>query len=104
MVEQKGRDVWRGRFKSIEEAIANNAAGVGVDRVLLTRCEQHNVGTVMVVIEEQRKIFLAPIASLLDPEISKSRTNYNGRAIRVMDYEKWNMTFLGPSMTAKNHG
>lgn len=101
LVEQKGKDVWRGRFKTLEEAIENNAAGIGVDRILLTRCQQHDVSTIMVVIEEQRRLFLAPIADLLDAEKSKSRTSYNGRAQRVMDYTSWTQKYLGPHLHSK---
>lgn len=99
VVEQKGKDLWRGRFKTVEEAIENQAAGIGVDRILLTRCAQHNVTTVMVVIEEQRRIFLSPVSDLLDPETSRGRSNYNGRALRIIDYQKWTMRYLGPAKT-----
>lgn len=98
VVEQKGRDIWRGRFKSIEEAIENGVAGVGVDRFLLQRSLEHDVSTVMVVVEEQRKIFLAPVETLLDPEQTRIRTGYASRAIRVMDYQKWKRIYLGPTL------
>lgn len=98
VVEQKGRDIWRGRFKSIEEAIENGVAGVGVDRFLLQRSLEHDVSTVMVVVEEQRKIFLAPVETLLDPEQTRIRTGYASRAVRVMDYQKWKRIYLGPTL------
>lgn len=101
LIEQKGKDVWRGRFKTLEEAIENDAAGIGVDRVLLSRCGQHNISTVMVVIEEQRRLFLAPVEQLMDAEQTKSRTSYNGRALRVLDYSKWTSKYLGPALTGK---
>lgn len=101
VVEQKGKDVWRGRFKTLEEAIGQGVAGIGVDRVLLSRCEFHDITTVMVVIEEQRRIFLAPVTDLLDQEKSLPRTSYNGRALRVLPYEKWVQRFLGPNLHSK---
>jgi len=104
VVEMKGKDVWRGRYKTLEEAIENNSAGIGVDRVLLSRCAQHNVTTVMVVIEEQRRIFLAPVEALLDTDMSKGRTSWNGRAMRVLDYGLWVQRYLGPAKTRKGHG
>jgi len=101
VVEQKGRDIWRGRFKTLEEAIENKVAGIGVDRILLSRCEHHGVTTVMVVIEEQRKVFLTSVATLLDQEKSISRTFYNGRSMRVLAYENWVQRFLGPTLHSK---
>lgn len=101
VVEQKGRDVWRGRYKSINEAIENGVAAVGVDRILLTRSLNHGVSTVMVVVEEQRKIFLAPVETLLDPEHASTRSNYQGRATRIMNYDKWNQKYLGPHLHTK---
>lgn len=101
LIEQKGKDVYRSRFKTLEEAIEQNAAGIGVDRVLLTRATNHNISTVMVVIEEQRRIFLAPIEQLLDTEQTKSRTAYNGRALRVLAYSSWTQKYLGPHLHTK---
>lgn len=101
VIEQKGKDVWRGRYKTLEEAIENKVAGIGVDRVLLTRCAQHDVRTVMVVIEEQRRVFLAPIADLLDAEKSRGRTGYNGRSMRLLDYDQWVKKYLGPTLHSK---
>jgi hypothetical protein len=101
VIEQKGRDVWRGGYKSIEEAIENDAAAIGVDRVLLERCAEHKVHTVMVVIEEQRRLFLAPVSDLMDNEKSRSRTSHTGRTARVMDYRLWHNKYLGPAKTVK---
>lgn len=101
VIEQKGRDVWRGRYRSINEAIEHNAAGIGVDRILIQRALQHGVKIVMVVIEEQRRIFLTPIEDFANDELCASRANYQGRSTRVLAYGRWHQKFLGPSLTVK---
>lgn len=101
VVELKGRDVWRGRHKSIEEALEAGVAGIGVDRILLTRSQQHNVSTVMVVIEEQRRIFLAPVEDFFNDEFTSTRTSYQGRATRTLAYSRWVKKYLGPTLHTK---
>ncbi|SFJ49719.1 hypothetical protein SAMN03159338_1569 [Sphingomonas sp. NFR04] len=98
IVEQKGRDIWRGRSKSIAEAIERGEAGIGVDRELLRRAPQHNVSVVMVVVEEQRRIFLTPIDDFDDAELYRTKADYRGRAHRVLPYTRYTNKFLGPSL------
>jgi hypothetical protein len=103
VVEQKGRDIWRGRHKTVNEALEHAAATVGVDRVLLTRCANHDTHVVMVVIEDHRRIFLAKIQDLFDAEKSVSRTSYNGRSMRALRYDHWSVTYLGTEKTLRSH-
>lgn len=98
VIEQKGRDVWRGRCKSITEAIDAGEAGLGIDRVLLTRAPTHGVTVIMVVIEEQRRIFLTPIADFADDTLYRTRANYQGRATRIVPYQRFTVKYLGPHL------
>lgn len=98
IVEQKGRDVWRGRYRTLEHAIENDAAGVGVDRILLTRSKQYDVKVIIVVVEEMKKIFVAPISKLFDPDFSRSRADYRGRGMKLMDLKDWDVRYLGPNL------
>lgn len=98
IVEMKGRDIWRGRSRSLAEAIEANEAGIGVDRVLLTRALTHDISTIMIVIEEQRRIFLTPIADFFDDELARTRANYQGRAMRIVPYLRFKQKYLGPSL------
>jgi hypothetical protein len=102
IVEQKGRDVWRGRYKSIDEARQHDAAGIGVDRILIQRALKHDVKIVLVFIEEQRRIFLTPIEDFANDELCVSRANYQGRSTRVLPYSRWHQKFLGPTLTVKS--
>lgn len=98
IVEQQGRNVWRGRCKSITEAVDKNEAGIGVDKTLVDRAINHGVKVVMVTIEEQRRIFLAPIDMFNDPVVTKTRANYQGRATRILGYENYVQKYLGPNL------
>jgi hypothetical protein len=103
VIEQKGRDMWRGRYRSLNEAIEHGAAGIGVDRILLNRAvTQHDVKVVMVVVEEQRKVFLAPVEDFTNPEVCVSRANYQGRSTHVLAFGRWHQKFLGPQLTTKS--
>lgn len=101
IVEQKGRDIWRGRSKSVNEAIFNNEAGIGVDQVLLQRAKQHEVTHVLIVIEEQRKIFLAPIDHFFCTVRTSTRSNWQGAATKVCGYQYFMSKYLGPSLAKK---
>lgn len=98
VIEQRGRDIWRGKSKSLSEAIEKGEAGIGVDKVLLMRAMNHEVTTVMIVVEEQRRIFLTPIADFFDEELSRVRANYQGRAHRIVSYERFTKKYLGPNL------
>lgn len=102
MIEQKGRDVWRGRYKSIKEAVENGVAGIGVDRILVQRALQHNVKVILVVIEEQRKVFLTPIEDFANDQLCVSRANYQGRSTRILNWSRWHQKYLGPTLTTKS--
>lgn len=102
VIEQKGRDVWRGRYRSINEAVEHGVAGIGVDRILIQRALLHDVKIVMVLIEEQRRVFLTPIEDFANDELCMSRTNYQGRSTRVLAYGRWHQKYLGPQLTTKS--
>jgi hypothetical protein len=102
VVEQQGRDLWRGRHKSLHDAIEAGVAGVSVDRILLTRArDQHQIAVVMVVVEEQRRLFVTPIADFFDPDLSTGRTDYKGRNVRTVGYSRFHQKYLGPTLHTK---
>lgn len=101
IVEQKGRDIWRGRQRSLHDAIETGDAAIGVDKVLLTRCALYGVTTIMVAIEELRRIYLLPVATFGNEDLGRSRPNYQGRSTRIIPYTSWHQKYLGPAMKAK---
>jgi hypothetical protein len=102
VVEQKGRDLWRGRHKSLHDAIEAGVAGVAVDRILLARArDQQDVTHVMVVIEEQRRIFVAKIDDFFDMDLSQGRTDFRGRSVRILAYARLHQKYLGPVLHTK---
>ncbi len=102
VIEQKGRDLWRGRHKSLHDAIEADVAGVACDRILLSRArDQHDITVVMVVIEEQRRIFLTPIADFFDQELSSGRTDYRGRSVRIVPHARFHQKYLGPVLQSR---
>lgn len=102
MVEQRGRDLWRGRHKSLHDAIEAGVAGIAVDRILLARArDQQEVTHVMVVVEEQRRIFVASIADFFDQELSQGRTDFRGRSVRIVAYGRMHSKYLGPLLHTK---
>lgn len=102
IIEQRGRDLWRGRHKSLHDAIEDGVAGVACDRILLARArDQQDITHVMVVIEEQRRIFVAAIADFFDQELSSSRTDFRGRSVRIVPYDRVTKKYLGPVLQTK---
>lgn len=101
VVEQKGRDIWRGKHRSIAEAVTAGQAGIGVDRILLQRAEKYGVTNVLVVVEEMRRVFLAPITAFDDPAKAVTRSNWQGRSTRVLGYEFFLNNYLGPNLSTR---
>jgi hypothetical protein len=102
IVEQKGQDVWRGREKSITDAIQAGTAGIGVDKILLARVrDKHACNVVMVVIEDLRTIYITAIADFFEPTLSVGKTSYKGRALRVVPLTRFHQKYLGPTLHAK---
>ena len=101
VIEQSGRDIWRGKHKSLNEAITAGDAGIGVDRILLQRAEKYGVSNVLVVVEEQRCIFVVSLGTLLNDPQSITRANWQGRATRVLPYQFYMRKYLGPSLQTK---
>jgi hypothetical protein len=102
IVELKGQDIWRGREKSITAAIEAGTAGIGVDKLLLQRVrDKHATNVVMVVVEDLRTIYIAPISDFFDEQFSKGRTSYKGRAIRVVGLSRMHQKYLGPVLHTK---
>lgn len=84
VVELKGKDIFRGRHKSLHAASEVEEVGIPIDRILLNRAPKYGVTHVMAVVEETGRIFLAPLERFLDPDLSFGRTNWQGRATRVV--------------------
>lgn len=101
IVEQKGRDIWRGKHRSIYEAELENSAGIGVDRTLLQRAIKYNVRTVIVFIEEHRRIYLAPIERFFEEGLGNTRANWQGRSTRVLGTHHMVRHYLGPNLKTK---
>lgn len=99
IVEVQGKNIWRGKHKSVADAIAAGEAGLGVDRILLQRAaDKHSVTHVLIVIEELRRIFGTRIEAFFDPEKARTRTNWDGRAHRVLAYQFFKQAYLGPDL------
>lgn len=99
VVELKGRDIWRGRARTLAEAIEAGDCGIGVDKTLLTRAmREQDVTTIMVVVEELRRIYLTPITDFFDEALSKGRADWRGRATRLVPYSRFVQRYVGPSL------
>lgn len=103
IVEQKGRDIWRGKHKSLNDAIQADEAFIGVDRILLQRAKTYGVVNVMVVVEELCRIFVAPIDMMLDHPEGRSRPNWQGRAHRLLPWKLFLRATLGPNLKVKRN-
>jgi hypothetical protein len=102
VIEQKGKDVWRGRERSIADAIEAGTAGIGCDKLLLQRVrEKHATNVVMVVIEDLRTVFVTPMSDFFDDAFSRTRTSYKGRAMRIVPLSRFHQKYLGPTLHAK---
>jgi hypothetical protein len=102
IVEQKGVDVWRGREKSITDAIAAGTAGIGVDKLLLQKVrDKHATAVVMVVVEDLRTVYVTLLADFFDEALSKGRTSYRGRGLRVVPLSRFHQKYLGPTLHVK---
>lgn len=103
IVEQKGQDIWRGREKSITDAIQAGTAGIGVDKLLLTRVrDKHATTVVMVVIEDLRTVYITLLSDFFCEELSKGKTSWKGRALRVVPLSRFHQKYLGPQITKKS--
>lgn len=98
VLEYKGWDIRRGRFRTLSEAVENNAASIGVDRQLLTAAQKHNVSVILIVIEEHRKIFLAAIDDFFDAELCRTASDYRGRAIRCLPLTRFHQKYFAPDL------
>lgn len=101
VVEQKGKDLWRGRHKSLDEAIKAGEASVGVDRTLLQRARKYDVENVVVFVEELRRIYVAPLELYFDDEKSSGRTSWRGRPLRLIGFENLLHHYVGPDLQRK---
>jgi hypothetical protein len=99
IVEQKGVDVWRGREKSITAAIEAGQAGLGVDKLLLQRVrDKHATNVVMVVVEDLRTVYVTLLSDFFDETLSRGRTSYRGRALRLVPLSRFHQKYLGPTL------
>lgn len=101
IVEQGGRDIWRGKHKSLNEAIIAGHAGLGVDRILLQRSKLYGVANVMIVVEEIGRIFVISVDSLLDDPAGITRQNWQGRAYRILPWQNYSTMYLGAHLIQK---
>lgn len=104
VIEQRGKDIWRGKHRSLNEAIAAGDAGLGVDRILLQRSQQYGVNNVMIVVEEIGRIFVATVDTMLNDADCRTKQNWQGRAHRVLPWQKFLSTYLGPNISKKRRG
>jgi hypothetical protein len=98
IVETKGKDIWRGGAKSIDEALVQGSAGLGVDNVIIQRALKLDITVVGIVVEELCRLSVAPISDFIDPDIARTRANYRGRAIKIVPYERFHHRYLTPPL------
>jgi hypothetical protein len=100
IVEQKGSDIWRGREKSITDAIQAGTAGIGVDKLLLARVrDKHAATVVMVLVEDLRTIYVTLLSDFFDDHLSVGKTSFKGRPLRVVPLSRFHRKYLGPALT-----
>ena len=98
VIETKGKDIWRGGAKSIDEALEKGSAGLGVDAVVLQRAQKQGITVVAIVVEELRRLSLAPIDFFFNQDIARTRANYRGRATRIVPYDRFQHRYLIPPL------
>lgn len=98
VIVTKGKDIWRGGAKSIDEALEKGCAGLGVDNVVLQRALKAECTVVAIVVEELRRLSMIPIASFTDPNVARTRSNFRGRAIRIVPYQNFQHRYLEPPL------
>jgi len=98
IIETKGKDIWRGGAKSIDEALQMGTAGLGVDNVVLQRAIKAECKVVAIVVEELARLSVVPIAEFFDPNLTRTRANYRGRAIRILPYGRFHHRHLTPPL------
>jgi len=101
MVFQKASHVWRGRAKSIHEAIDQGTAGIGVDMLLARTAMRKGAVAVIVVNEELAGIWAGRISDLFDPSISRTREGFSGRSVKVVDIDRFAHRTLEISLKPK---
>lgn len=98
VVETKGKDIWRGGAKCVDEAILNGTAGLSVDKILLAEAIKVGCTTVAIVVEELCRISVTPVATFSDASTSSMRADYRGRAMRVVPYQLFHHQHLTPPL------
>lgn len=103
IIETKGRDIWRGGAKSIDEALAMGSAGLGVDGVILQRAKALDITVVAIVVEELKRLSLVPMDTFFDQEVVRTRANFRGRATKIVPYDKFHHRYLIPPLKKRKN-
>jgi hypothetical protein len=98
IIEMKGRDIWRGGAKSIDEALERGTAGIGVDAVVLQRAQKLDINVVAIVVEELQRLSLTTMDMFFDQTIVRTRANWRGRSTRIVPYEKFQHKYITPPL------
>lgn len=101
IVEQQGRDIHRPRGMTLNDAIEAGKASLGIDRILARRAALYGVQVVIITIEEMRRTYACSLADFTKEDLSSSRTNYQGRAFRMIPYQHFTVKFYGPNLRSK---
>lgn len=101
VIEQIGRDVWCGKHKTLNEAVAAGDAAIAIDKILLQRAIKYDVKSVAVVVTDLRRLYVSSIDTFLDTEKARTRSDWRGRAIRVVGFEHLMCHYLGADLRRK---
>jgi len=99
LLEQIGRQVWRGREKSVNAAREKEMAYIGADRVLLSRARKYEVTVIVIVNTTYKCIYVCDLEDFFNRDISKTRTNYQQRAHKVLPVDFFKTRNLKPSLS-----
>ena len=86
-VDQKARDIFRGKASSICEAREMGVGAIAVDETLLARARQKGAMAVLVHAEDLGNIYMTAIANFYD-EAAQTRIDFRHRRVRQVNLEK----------------
>lgn len=98
LIEQNGKNIWRGKEKSIHAAREKEIAMVGADRVLLQRARKYEVTVIVIANTTHKCMYICNLEDFFNRDIAKLRTNYQRRAHTVLPLDFFVTRSLKPKL------
>lgn len=98
LLQQNGKQVWRGREKSVHAAKEKDIAFIGADRVLLQRAKKYDVKVIVIANTTYKCMYICDLEDFFNRDIAKLRTNYQQRAHAVLPIDFYVTRSLKPKL------